>query len=300
MPDLNYHHLHYFWVVAREGTITRAADLLGVTQPTISAQISVLEDSLGVHLFRRRGNRLELTDTGRIVQEHASTIFRVGERISEAVKHGQSSGPTRFAVGVAESVPLLSAHRLLEPALSHSSDELRIVLRVGQRDRLLAALAARTLDFVLTDSALGPSEPVEAHTHAIHKSDALIFGTPELIASLPAPFPEGLEGAPFVLHTENTPLRRGLDAWFASHAIRPRVSAEVEDVGFLQLLGQDGRGFFVAPSLVREEICSRYGVEVVGAAEGVKEHFFGITLDREPAHPAVRALLQARRVLAGV
>ncbi len=294
MPDLNYHHLHYFWVVAREGTITRAADLLGVTQPTISAQISVLEDSLGVHLFRRRGNRLELTDTGRVVQEHASTIFRVGERISEAVKHGQSAGPTRFAVGVAESVPLLSAHRLLEPALSVSSDELRIVLRVGQRDRLLAALAARTLDFVLTDSAIGPSEPVEAHTHAIHQSDALIFGTPELIASLPAPFPEGLEDAPFVLHTENTPLRRGLDAWFARHAIRPRVSAEVEDVGFLQLLGQDGRGFFVAPSLVREEICSRYGVEVVGAAEGLKEYFFGITLDREPAHPAVRALLPER------
>ena len=293
MPDLNYHHLRYFWVVAREGTITRAADLLGVTQPTISAQISVLEESLGVSLFRRRGNRLELTDTGRTVQEHASTIFRVGEQITEAAQNGHRPSPARFAVGVADSVPLLSAHRLLGPALSLPTEDLRIVLRVGERARLLAALAAHTLDFVLADAALGPSEPIDAHTHEIHESEAMIFGAPALVEGLAGRFPDGLEGAPFVLHTENTPLRRGLDGWFARHKLRPRVAAEVEDVGFLQLLGQGGRGFFVAPALVQEDICERYGVRVVGVAEGVTERFFGITLERDPEHPAIQALLRA-------
>ncbi|MBT8336544.1 MAG: LysR family transcriptional regulator [Gemmatimonadetes bacterium] len=296
MADLNYHHLRYFWVVAREGTITRAADLLGVTQPTISAQISALEDSLGVRLFRRRGNRLVLTDTGRMVQEHASTIFRVGERIVDAVRTGDGGGrPTRFAIGVADSVPLLSAHRLLAPALTPPLEGLRVVLRVDKRERLLAALAARTLDFVLVDAALGPTEPVDAHSQPIHESEALIFGAPSLVEGLDGDFPAALEGAPFVLHTENTPLRRGLDAWFARHSIRPRVAAEVEDVGFLQLLGQDGLGFFVAPSLVSDEIVTRYGVQVVGTAEGVSERFFGITLERRPGHPGVQALLGAHR-----
>ncbi len=294
MPDLNYHHLHYFWVVAREGTIKRAAELLGVTQPTISAQVSALERSLGVALFRRRGNRLELTETGRTVQEHASTIFRVGERITDAVHSLHHPGPQRFAVGVVDSVPLLSAHRLLEPALSLPPAELRIVLRVGRRAPLRAALAAHTLDFVLADVALGPSEATEGHTHHLHESAALIFGAPALVDELAGRFPAGLEGAPFVLHTENTPLRRGLDAWFARHNLRPRVAAEVEDVGFLQLLGQDGRGFFIAPALVQEEICARYNVRVVGIAEGVTERFFGITMERDPSHPAIQALIDSK------
>lgn len=293
MPDLNYHHLHYFWVVAREGSITRAADLLSVTQPTISAQVSALERSLGVALFRRRGNRLELTDTGRIVQEHASTIFRVGERITEAVHSRHRPGPTRFAVGVVDSVPLLSAHRLLGPALSQPPEELKLVLRVGPRGPLLAALAAHTLDVVLADAALGPSEPIDGYTHEIHESAALIFGAPALVDALTGPFPDALEGAPFVLHTENTPLRRGLDGWFARHKLRPQVAAEVEDVGFLQLLGQDGRGFFIAPALVQEEICARYDVRVVGIAEGVTERFFGITMERDPSHPAIQALIDS-------
>lgn len=289
--DFSYHHLHYFLVVAREGSMTAAAHALGVTQPTVSAQVADLERDLGVRLFRRRGGRLSLTQEGRLAREYASEIFALGTSLEEALAGVRGGAPGRLQVGIADSLPLLTAHRLLGPALALPPSAVRLVFRVGKAERLLADLATRTLDLVLADEAVGPTAPVQAHSHLLAESEVSVFGTAALRAGLDGDFPGALHGAPFLLHTENTSLRRGLDGWFSRHGIRPAVAAEVEDVALLQVLGETGRGFFAAPSLVEDTIRVRYGVEVVGRADGVLERIYGITLDLEPEHTGVRAVL---------
>lgn len=295
MRELNHHHLHSFWVVAREGTITAAAEALGVTAPTVSMQVSALERDLGVALFERRGSRLEITAEGRMVQRFAADIFSLSRDLLDAVARGGAATTTRFAVGISDSLPLLSAHRLLEPALLVPPAELRVILRADKAAPLLGALTARTLDLVLTDTPGSPTDPVRTQSHLLKESDVLLFGTPELAAHFTPGFPDSLNGAPFVLHTESTPLRRGLDGWFAHHGIRPMVTAEVEEVGLLQLLGQQGRGLFAAPALVSDLIQARYGVRIVGRAEGVSERFFALTLEGQPSNRGVLALLERWR-----
>lgn len=291
MTSLNHHHLRSFWVVAREGSITGASEALGVTPSTVSMQVAALEKALEVRLFRRVGNRLEITAEGRTVQRYASDIFALSSDLLDAVAAGGGAAPARFAVGIADSLPLLSAHHLLEPALGLPAPEQRVILRVDKAAALLGALTARTLDMVLTDTPGSPTDPVRTETHLLAESDVLLFAAPELAARLAPGFPNSLDEAPLILHTEHTPLRRGLDAWLARHGLRPRITAEVEDVGLLQLLGEQGRGVFAAPGLVSKQIRTRYGVEVLGRAEGVVERFYALTLQREPVNPGVRAVL---------
>jgi LysR family transcriptional activator of nhaA len=286
----SYHHLRYFLVVAERGSMTAAAEAVGVTQPTVSAQIAELERDLGARLFRRRGNRLELTEDGRVAQRYAAEIFSLGASLVGALAGARGGAPLRLVVGISDSLPLLTAHRILEPALALPPESVRLVLRVDKSDRLLAGLSARTLDIALTDTPVGPTSPVRASSRLLAESDVSIFGAPSLVAGLSGEAPDSLDGAPFLLHTENTPLRRGLDAWFVRTGIRPWVAAEVEDVALLQILGQTGRGFFAAPSMVEGPIRERYGVGVVCRPTGVVEEIYGVTLDAEPDHPAVRAI----------
>jgi len=294
VKDLNLHHLRYFWVVAREGGISAASEALGVTASTVSTQVSALEDALGVRLFRRVGNRLEITPEGRTVQRYASDIFALSNDLLDAVRDGGGEAPARFAVGIADSLPLLSAHRLLEPALGIPPGEQRVLLRVDKPGPLLGALIARTLDMVLTDTPGSPSDPVRTESHLLAESEVLLFAAPTLARALVGGFPGSLNEAPFILHTENTPMRQGLDGWFARRGIRPRITAEVENVGLLQLLGEQGRGVFAAPALVSELIRTRHGVEVIGAADGVVERFYALTLQRAPKNRGVSAVIEGR------
>lgn len=293
MSRLNFSHLRYFWAVAREGSVTGAAELLNVTQPTISLQIQKLERALGVPLFLRQGNRLELTDAGRTVQEYAAEIFSLADAMTMALHEGTGEVGHRFSVGIVDSLPLLSAYRLLEPALTMPEDEVRLQLRVGKKDRLLAALAAHSIDLILSDEPAGPASPVRVRDHLLVESGVAVFGTRELMADLEGGFPECLEGAPFLMHTQNTPLRRGLDTWLARKGLRVRVAGEVEQVALLQVMGRTGRGFFVAPTMVESEVCRDYHVHVVGHLDGVVERFFALTLHDPPANPAIKAVLQA-------
>jgi LysR family transcriptional activator of nhaA len=292
MKRVNLSHLRYFWVVAREGSITAAADVLNVTQPTVSIQLQKLEASLGAQLFVRHGNRLTLTETGQLVQGYAAEIFSLADAMVLAVDDQQDGVGHRFAVGIVDSLPLLSAHRLLEPALRLAGEDVRVTLRVGKKDRLLAALAAHTIDLVLSDSPAGPTAQVQVADHLLTESRVTVFGTRGLASTLEGDFPKCLNGSPFLLHTENAPLRRGLDTWLARKGIRVRVAGEVEEVALLQVLGRTGRGFFVAPSFVEDEICRDYQVEIVGRLDGVVERFFGITLPDPPPNPAITAVLR--------
>lgn len=290
-PSFSYNHLLYFLVVVREGSMTRAAEALGVTQPTVSAQIAELEKDLGTALFRRRGSRLILTDEGRVTQRYAAEIFSLGSALEQALAGARGGAPLRFVVGIADSLPLLTVHRLLGPALALPPQAIRLVLRVDKAKQLLADLSARTVDLALTDEAVGPTSMVRAHSRLLAESPVSIFGTRSLIEALEGEFPSCLDQAPFLLHTEHTSLRRALDRWFVREGIQPTVAAEVEEVAFLQILGESGRGFFAAPALVERTICERYGVEVLGRAEGALERIYAVTMDAQPTHPAIRAVL---------
>ncbi len=294
MRTFSYQHLHYFWVVAREGSITAAADVLGLTQPTISTQVAKLERSLGTSLFARSGGRLELTEAGRVVQRYAAEIFLLGDAMEEAVRTRSDGVPQRFAVGIVDSLPLLSAYRLLGPALRIPAEQVRLTFRMDKRERLIAALAARSVDLVLSDSPTGPSSPVRVDDHLLIETGVSIFGTAELAETLEGPFPGSLHGAPFLLHTENSPLRRALDTWFAQEGLVPAIAGEVEEVALLQILGSTGRGFFAAPHFVEAEVCNRYSVVVVGQAERIVERFYGLTLTGAPRPDAVSLVLDPR------
>ncbi len=294
MDSLNYHHLMYFWIVAREGSIARATELLRLTQPTISAQLRLLERSLGSKLFERRGRRLVLTDTGQAVYRYAEEIFPLGRELVNTVRGAGENRPPRFAVGILDSMPKLTTYRLLEPALQ-LTPRCRLMVRIGKTDRLLSDLAIHSLDLVLADHPIAPSQGSRAYNHLLGECGVTVFGDPDLAARFRPNFPDSLEDAPFLMPTSNTALRRSLDQWFDRQGFQPSIVGEIEDVAVLQVLGGHSLGLFAAPSIVEDEICRQYQVEVLGPLERVHERFYAISVERKLKHPSVVATVQAAR-----
>jgi LysR family transcriptional activator of nhaA len=293
MEWLNYHHLRYFWAVAREGSVTRAAEKLHISQPTVSAQIRELEEALGERLFLRTGRTLALTDVGRTVFRYADEIFGLGRELLDTVKGRPTGRPARLSVGIANVVPKLVAYRLIEPALQLPEPVL-IECVEDRPDRLLAELAVHTLDVVLNDAPVGPLVNVRAYSHLLGDCSVTVFGVPAL-ARHARRFPASLDGAPFLLPTQNTALRRGLDQWFDEQRIRPQVVGEFEDSALLKVFGQAGRGLFTAPTAIADEVRRQYGVRRIGEIEPVRERFYAISVERRLKHPAVVAISEAAR-----
>ncbi|MEO7996158.1 MAG: LysR family transcriptional regulator [Gemmatimonadaceae bacterium] len=291
---LNYQHLLYFWVVAREGSIVRATALLHLTQPTISSQLKTLEASLGSRLFARRGRGLVLTETGQLVFRYADEMFRTGRELTEALSRGHGDVPSRLVVGVSDSLPKLTTWRLLQPALAVSPG-FRLTCRIDKLDRLVADLAVHALDVVLADTPASPSLPVRVFNHLLGECGVTVFATPELATKYRRRFPQSLHEAPFVLQTENTAIRRAFDAWCIANDIRPHIVCESEDAALLQVFGQESMGLFLAPTVVEARIRKHYGVRVVGRLPTVTERFYAISVERRLAHPGVVALSVAAR-----
>jgi LysR family transcriptional activator of nhaA len=295
LPPLNYHHLLYFWTVAREGSIARATERLNLSQPAISAQLRTLERSLGEKLFAKRGRNLVLTDVGQLVFRYADEIFTVGRELQETLAgNGTAGRPARLTVGVADALPKILAFRLLEPALAHPQP-VRLVLREDKPDRLIADLAIHALDLVLSDAPITPNLRVRAFSHLLGECGVTVFGAPELARRHRARFPQSLDGAPLLLPTENTMLRRSLDAWFEVQGLRPAIVGEIEDSAVLKVFGQAGAGLFMAPSAVEREVQRQYGVRVVGRIDGIRERFYAITVERRITHPVVLAISTTAR-----
>lgn len=299
MDWLNYHHLLYFWVVAKEGTIAAACKELNLAQPTISAQLRTLERSLGEKLFTRVGRNLALTETGRVVYRYADEIFSLGRDLLDTVKGRPTGRPLRFNVGVADVLPKLVAYRLLEPAL-HLPEQVQLVCHEGSPPELLTRLAVYELDLVLSDSPIGPDVKVRAFNHLLGECGVSIFGTNDLAAKYRRRFPKSLDGAPFIIPTANTALRRALEHWFDSEDIRPSVFGEFEDSALLKVFGQAGVGLFAAPTVIEKEVQRQYSVKVVGRVESVRERFYAISVEKKVKHPAVLAIAdEARQKLFG-
>jgi LysR family transcriptional activator of nhaA len=298
MNWLNYHHLQYFWTVAREGSVSAAARSLRIAQPTVSTQVKQLEEQLGERLFERSGRGLVLTEAGRVVFGYADEIFGLGRELVDTLRGRPTGRPLRLSVGIADVVPKLVAWRLLEPVLA-LPDAVRLVCHEDRHDRLLAAMALYELDLVITDTPLGPGTRVKAFNHPLGESGVTFIGTRALSALDPRPFPECLRDAPMLLPTENTTLRRGLDLFFEQLGLRPRVVGEFEDSALLKLVGEHGAGLFAVPTVIEDAVLSHPSLVVVGRTDAVRERFFAISPERRLKHPAVVAISQRAREIAG-
>ena len=294
MEWINYHHLRYFWLVAREGGLVPAGKLLRLSHPTLSAQIHALEDQLGEKLFTRVGRKLALTELGRVVYRYADEIFTLGREMIDAVKDRSTGHPLRLQVGVADVVPKLVVRRLLEPALG-LAEPVRLVCHEGPLERLLVDLAAHTLDIVISDAPVPSGSSVRAFNHLLGETGVGLFASPELARAHRRGFPRSLDGAPMLLPLESLTLRRSLDQWFDKNEIRPRVVAEFEDSALLKQFGADGLGIFAAPNAVAREVMRQYGVKRVGSIDQVRERFYAISVERRLKHPAVLAISDAAR-----
>ena len=294
MEWLNYHHLMYFWMVVREGGVARAASRMYVSHPTVSAQVRALETALGEKLFRKQGRRLVLTDMGQLVHAYAEEIFTLGSELLDTVKGRPTGRPMRLVVGIAEVVPKLIAKRLLDPA-RQLAQPVRLVCREDKTERLLADLVAHTVDVVLTDSPLPAGSTVRAFNHLLGDCGISIFGRQDLVARYAPGFPQSLDGAPMLLPTDTTSLRRSLQQWFDTQRIRPCVEAEFDDSALLESFGQDGVGLFPAATPVESAVLRQYEVACVGRLPEVRERFFAISAERRIRHPAVSAICDAAR-----
>lgn len=294
MEWLNYHHLFYFWTVAREGGVSRASEVLSLAQPTISGQIKTLEENLGVQLFRRAGRRLALTDSGRMVFRYADEIFTTGRELLDELRGRPTSRPMRLIVGVADVVPKMIAYRLLEPAL-RLEEPVHVQCVEDKADRLLADLAVHELDVVLTDTPITRRVHVRAYSHLLGESGITFFATSALARKLRPGFPGSLDGAPVLLPAEHTALRRELDHWFEVHGLRPEIRAEFDDSALLKVFGQSGVGAFAGPSVLADEIARQFRVSKIGATDDVRERFYAVTVERQLRHPAVVAISESAK-----
>ncbi|HWB83132.1 MAG TPA: transcriptional activator NhaR [Bryobacteraceae bacterium] len=300
MEWLNYHHLLYFWMVAKRGSIARACEELRLAQPTISGQLRTLEENLGEKLFARQGRRLVLTEAGQVVYRYADEIFALGEELSDILKGRPRNRPMRLIVGVSDLIPKLIAYRILEPALAIKGGA-QIECYEDTPEKLLLRLSAHELDLVLTDAPAYSAVRVRVFNHLLGSSGVALFATAPLARFYRKHLPSSLTGAPFLLPMKNSPLRQIIDQWLEVHSIRPRVLGEFQDTALITAFGQSGAGIFAAPVAIEREVRSRYRVaKLCELGAGVTE-YYAISAERKIKHPAATVIAEvAKNKLFGI
>jgi LysR family transcriptional regulator, transcriptional activator of nhaA len=288
---MNFRHLYYFWVVAKEGGVTRAAERLGLAVQTVSTQLALLEQDVGKSLFTQQGRRLVLTEPGRLALAYADQIFLLGEQLQDALAEPESER-IRLTVGISDSLPKLTAYRLLE-ATMHLPRPVRLECYEHEFESLLADLALHKLDVVLTDRPVRSSPTLRVFSHLLFETATMVVGTPGLATVYSQGFPDNLSGAPFLLPTRNNALRSHIDGWFDLHQVRPDIVGEFEDNALLNTFGRRGLGLFFAPAVLEGDIADQLGAVLVGPVPQVREQFYAISTERKIKHPAVEAILAA-------
>ena len=291
---INFKHLRYFWVVATEGGVARASERLHLTPQTISGQIGLLEQQLGVKLFNRVGRNLELTESGRLVLSYADEIFSLGGELEDAIHQLPSDRPQLLRVGVVDVLPKSIALRILEPALQ-MGEAVRMVCREASLDVLLAELALHRLDLVLADRRIPSTISTRGYSHRLGECAVSFFAAPALRKTLGRSFPASLNGAPMLLPGSGTRLRAALDQWFDRQRLHPQVVAEFDDSALMKAFGQKGTGVFTAPSAIEKEVEKQFQVKTIGRVDELKEYFYAISIERRVTHPVVSAVVDAAR-----
>jgi LysR family transcriptional activator of nhaA len=294
MEWLNYHHLFYFWTVVRTGSITEACEELRLAPPTVSAQLRSFEDQLGEKLLTRSGRNLVPTEMGLAVYRQAEEIFAIGREILDTVKQRPTRRPLRLVVGVDDVVPKEIVYQLIEPALRLEMP-VSLVCHEATLERLVAELALHEVDVVLSDAPVTPSLNLRVYNHYLGDCGVVWMAPPPLAKTYHRGFPKSLDGAPVLLPTDDTAIRRRIDQWFAGLGIEPRVVAQFEDFALLRVFGRTGAGIFPVPTTLEKQFRKQDGIRRLGVAKGVLGHFYAISAERKLKHPGVVAICEAGR-----
>lgn len=292
---LNYHHLRYFWSVAREGSLRAASAKLRVSQPSICTQIQQLEAALGEDLFRPHGRSLVLTEFGQLILGYADEIFTLGGEILRAAKQAPTTRALRLHAGVVDSFPKLMSYDILRPIFEHQPP-VQLTCEEGKLPDLLALLTTHRIDVVLSDEPASPGIAGRVFNHQLGSCGITFCAMPSLARTLKGRFPRNLDGAPALLPTHNCSLRRDLEKWFRNVKVQPQIVAEFEDAALTKIVATRGVGFIVVPTTVEAEAVERYGFLPVGRTKAVEAQFFAITAERRLTHPAILALTAARTI----
>lgn len=290
---LNFKQLHYFWRVAKAGSIARAAEQLRLAPQTISAQIGTLEAALGADLFHRAGRRLELTQVGQLTVTYAEEIFQIGRELEEAVRNRPTGGEILFRVGVADVVPKSVAYKLLAPAFG--AGRVRLICREDKLEPLFAELAIHRVDLVIADRPLPSELGVKGYSHSLGRTPVAFYAVPALARQYGKGFPRSLDGAPMLIPSEGAILRGALTRWLGDNQIKPRIVGEFDDSALMKAFGRAGAGIFPAPAVLADEILTQYGAKIIGRADNVMTRYFAISVERKLSHPAVVAVSAAAK-----
>jgi LysR family transcriptional regulator, transcriptional activator of nhaA len=293
MENLNLRHLFYFWTIAREGSIVRAAEHLDLTPQTLSGQLATFEASLGGALFRRANRSLQLTDFGQTVLGYADEMFQTAQALSDVISQPPEERPLRLDIGIAASVHKLIAYHLTAPVLTLKR-EVRLSCHTGDPDELLKRLAQRELDVVLTDRQPDSDEAGRFRTYRLGASSMSLFAAPELAETLRERFPRSLDGQPFLATSLKAPYVTALMNWFAAQRIRVKVVAEVDDSALIKVFGRQGLGYFAAPTAIRDEVCRQYQVEHIARITEVRDTLYAVTRSGKTHSAAVAELIKER------
>ena len=299
MSFLNYHHLRYFWSVAREGSLRKASEKLRISQPSISTQIGLLEESLGENLFRPRGRSMELTEFGQRVFSLAEEIFTLGEEVLRAGRQAPSVRTTRLHAGVVDSFPKLMSHQFLLPVLRHEP-AVCLTCHEGKLADLVSMLSTHRLDVVLSDEPASPGILGKVFNHLLGSSDITFCAMPALARTLKGKFPRNLDAAPALLPTHNCSMRRDLERWFSDVGVQPQTVAEFEDAALAKIVASDGLGVIAMPTAVVADAVERHGFQRLGRTRAVETRFYAITAESRFIHPALQAIISSKpRTAAG-
>ena len=295
MNNLNYKHLHYFWMIAKCGGVAKAGEQLHVTPQSISAQIRQLEVSIGSPLWRRAGRKLELTDTGHLVMDYADRLFTVGEELKEALRSGADAHQSHFRIGVADVVAKTLAHRLIAPALALPQPP-RLSCREGRFADLLAQLAIHKLDLVISDRPMHTAMNVRGYNHLLLECGVSFLALPDLARKLQKGFPGSLHHIPFLMPGDDAAVRPRLLSWFDKQQIQPKVVADFDDMALMKAFGQAGTGIFSIPSFVAADIASQLDMKIVGSTNDIQTQVYAVTSERRIKHPAAAAISEAAKL----
>ncbi len=296
IQQLNHQHLFYFWVVAKEQSVTLASKKLALSPSTISTQIRTLEEHLGITLFDRTNRSMLLTDMGERVYGYADDIFSLGQEMLDMIDGHLNNKLLKLRIGLSDSMPKLVALKLIEPALKIDKP-VQLVCREDRADSLLAELAAHRIDVILQDAPTSASTPIRAFNHLLGETSINLFGAPELLEKYPISSPRDLQNAPILLPPTHTALRNSIDTWFNTYDVRPKLVGEFEDSALMKTFGQQGIGFFPAPAFISKEIQAQYHVKDVLSFDGVIEQFYAVSLEQRLEHIGVQVLASSARDL---
>ena len=296
MKQLNFHHLQYFYAVAKEGSVTRAAELMNVTPQTVSGQISTFEEYIGAPLFKREGKRLEPNSLGQITMRYADDIFNLGNELSRTLATRDVGQVANFNVGVVDAIPKVMVFEMLNDCFDLDQ---RFVLECHEGDlpSLLADLSINKLDLIISDQPLPVGVSVRAINHYLGQSGVTFFTSNGHSEKYKHDFPQSLNNSPFLMPSRNSAQFQSLISWFVQTKIAPTIVAEIDDSALLKFFGQKGRGIFCVSSSVEKDVLEQFDVEVIGRVESVSDRYYGILPERKIKHPATDNVLAAAEKL---